>query len=92
MTTTNSPTMADVRRAAKRIGASVEDERFGNEGRILIDLPSGKVIDGAHGCIEGFIGREQRSEAIQAVLEWMSHPVEDGCECVDQENCDHCNP
>jgi hypothetical protein len=92
-------TLADVRRVAKKHGATLDERHSGPSGRyfnICVDLPAGKTwnANGCHGVYASTHngGAEDRAEACRDAIEQMEQGVCDcGADCGDPE-CDTCHP
>lgn len=87
--------MADVRRVAAKLGASVDEQSSGKCGRsfsVLVDSPAGRIWNatGCHVIYE--TTADGPAEWRRAVCENAIAAMEQGTsECEDDE-CDHCHP
>jgi hypothetical protein len=88
-------TLADVRKAAARIGGAVDEQSSGLNGRtftVLVDSPAGTVWN-ATGChvvceLTADGPADWRYKVCAAAIEQM----EQGTSACDDPECDHCHP
>jgi hypothetical protein len=94
MTATKSKTMADLKRLAAKVGATIDSGTFGFGWDCHVDLPKGKVIMGAHSRSASCDAsdKEAKKSIIAEQFDWLSNPIEDGCEIDNPLECDTCNP
>jgi hypothetical protein len=86
------PTLANLRRLATKVGATVDSGVYGLSWDCHVDLPAGKIIASAHGRSETCLAsdRQHRARCLAALIDWIQQPVEDGCELDHPDECDVC--